>query len=321
VLLAAVLLSGCLGSTAGSVSSPPTHAGPSGSLVAPTPQPSQQLEPRLPAPRQETAAATLNGHLYVAGGFDAAGNDTTAVTVFDGTAWTSGPPLPIALDHPGATVAGGRLFVAGGYHGSAASAAAFVLAAAGNEWVAVAPMRQARGALALVAVSTQIYAIGGRGAAGEVASVESFDTASGAWSNVPALPVPRDHLAGFAAGNRACVAGGRSPDSSRVDCYDPGLRQWGRLPDLPQPVNGAGAYGAAAPSDVTVVAGGQSGFESRLVDRVSRLGAGGWTVETMLVPRHGFMLAALGGRLWACGGGSAPGLHPVATCTSIFAAA
>ena len=66
-----------------------------------------------------------------------------------------------------------------------------------------------------------------------------------------------------------------------------------------------------------MVVGGQSGFESTLVDSVSRLSAGAWVSEPMLVPRHGFMLAALGGRLWACGGGSAPGLHPLATCTSI----
>jgi hypothetical protein len=38
----------------------------------------------------------------------------------------------------------------------------------------------------------------------------------------------------------------------------------------------------------------------------------------MLVPRHGFELAMFQGRAWACGGGSQPGLHPVATCTSIL---
>ena len=39
----------------------------------------------------------------------------------------------------------------------------------------------------------------------------------------------------------------------------------------------------------------------------------------MLVPRHGVALALLEGRLWACGGGVAVGLKPVATCTSIGA--
>jgi hypothetical protein len=37
----------------------------------------------------------------------------------------------------------------------------------------------------------------------------------------------------------------------------------------------------------------------------------------MLVPRHGFELALFDGRAWACGGATLPGLHPVATCTSL----
>jgi len=43
-----------------------------------------------------------------------------------------------------------------------------------------------------------------------------------------------------------------------------------------------------------------------------------WVTEPMLLPRHGFQLALLGGRFWACGGGSAPGLHPVSSCTSLL---
>jgi len=68
-----------------------------------------------------------------------------------------------------------------------------------------------------------------------------------------------------------------------------------------------------------VVAGGQNAGETAIVDQFTSYMPGkAWsTGETMLVPRHGFELALFGGRAWACGGGTAPGLHPVATCTSL----
>jgi hypothetical protein len=68
-----------------------------------------------------------------------------------------------------------------------------------------------------------------------------------------------------------------------------------------------------------VVLGGQDAQESRLVTRAAWLGGSKtWsTIGSMLVPRHGFELAFFEGRAWACGWGSSPGLHPVATCTSV----
>ena len=70
---------------------------------------------------------------------------------------------------------------------------------------------------------------------------------------------------------------------------------------------------------LVVMLGGQNAGETAIVDQFTRLtpGAGWSTGETMLVPRHGFELALYEGRAWACGGGIAPGLHPVTTCTSV----
>ena len=59
--------------------------------------------------------------------------------------------------------------------------------------------------------------------------------------------------------------------------------------------------------------------ETSINDQFARLpDTGMWIASgAMLVPRHGFELAMYQGRAWACGGGSLPGLHPVATCTSV----
>jgi len=64
---------------------------------------------------EEAAAATAGGRLYVIGGFDAAGNSLPTVWVFDGSAWSSGPPLPLGLDHASATTLDDHVYVAGGH--------------------------------------------------------------------------------------------------------------------------------------------------------------------------------------------------------------
>jgi len=68
-----------------------------------------------------------------------------------------------------------------------------------------------------------------------------------------------------------------------------------------------------------VFIGGQDAGETRITDQFAELpDATAWNpLGAMLVPRHGFELALFEGRAWACGGGSLPGLHPVATCTSV----
>lgn len=315
-MLAVVSLGGC------STSSHPAPSGgqtpskePTAPVVSlPTPTVSQRQEAPLPEAREEAAAATLDHDLYVLGGFDPSGNDTSTVFISDGKSWRRGPSLPIAVDHPAAAVVSRRLVVAGGFHGGSASAQVFVLSPGGLAWESAPPMRRARGALALVGVETRLYAIGGRSALGEVAVAEAYEASSGAWTDLPPLPQPRDHLAGFADSLRPCVAGGVSPGTPRVDCWDAATAAWRRLPDLPAAPRGAGG---ASLGSVDVVAGGEDGAETRLVDLVMRRRDAGWTTEEMLSPRHGFELAALSGRLWACGGGAEPGLHPSNICTSI----
>ena len=145
----------------------------------------------------------------------------------------------------------------------------------------------------------------------------AYDPVNNAWTVLPSLPVARNHVSGFSAGGAACVAGGRSPTTARVDCFDPAAGAWSRLPDLPQPASGAGA--TTFESGGVVMAGGQDASETRIVDQLAFYSPGSTWIspDKMMSPRHGFELAVFEGRAWACGGGSAPGLHPVATCTSL----
>jgi hypothetical protein len=281
----------------------------------PSPVPAQRAEPSLPAPVEETAAAAASGKLYVIGGFNAAGASLAGVYVFDGTSWSIGPALPLPLDHPSAATLDGAVYIAGGHSNGRDSRQAFRLD--GDHWTEVASLQYARGGHALVALQGRLYAIGGNTSRANVPQVEAYDPAANAWTVVTSLPMPRNHVAGFVLGTAACVAGGRYPTTTRVDCFDVAVGTWSRLADLPVATSGFGA--ATFLGGAVVALGGQDASETRIVPQFSRYNPDNtWSSgDSMLSPRHGFELALFEGRAWACGGGSAPGLHPVATCTSV----
>jgi N-acetylneuraminic acid mutarotase len=268
----------------------------------------------LPAAVEETGAAAANGKLYVMGGFNAAGGSLDSVFVFDGGAWSTGPRLQLPVDHTSAATLDGRVYLAGGHSFGRDSARLFRLD--GDHWTELASMHFPRGGHVLIAAQGRLYAIGGNTSRGNVAPVEVFDPGANAWTTLTSLPVPRNHVSGFVMGGSVCVAGGRYPTTARVDCVDAG-GSWSRLADLPQSTSGSGA--TTFLGGEVVVLGGQDASETRIVDQLTfYLASRGWsTGDRMLSPRHGFELAIFNGRAWACGGGSAPGLHPVATCSSV----
>jgi N-acetylneuraminic acid mutarotase len=274
------------------------------------------MERGLPVALEEAAAASAGGKLYVIGGFDAAGNSLRTVWMFDGTAWKAGPPLPLGLDHTSAASLGAHVYVAGGHTFGRDSAMVFRLD--GGSWIKISPLHHARGGHTLLSLANHLYVLGGNSAAANVAPAEVYNPQTGSWRDLPSMPDPRNHVSGFVFGSNVCAAGGRSPSTARVDCYDPSSSKWFRFPNLPVPTSGAGATTLADGS--VVVLGGQDAQETRLVTQVAWLTtAKTWrAVGAMLVPRHGFELAMFQGRAWACGGGSAPGLYPVATCTSVL---
>jgi N-acetylneuraminic acid mutarotase len=269
----------------------------------------QRQELSLPQPKEELAAAALDGTLFVIAGFDAGGRDTNTVFTYTGS-WSVGPALPEALDHPAAAVLLGQLYVAGGF--SAGRARATVYRYAQTHWEQVASFRHPRAAFALIPLGGRLYALGGRNSAmTSVAIPEVYDPAQGTWSDLPALPAPRHHVAGFAYRDMACVAGGKFPYTARVDCLDPTLRTWHRLPDLPQAMSGAGVVMMAG---YPIVVGGEG---NAVVPWLYALIGATWQRQEMLFPRHGMDAAIVTGRAWVCGGGTVAGLHPTSVCTSI----
>jgi N-acetylneuraminic acid mutarotase len=276
---------------------------------------SQHVEPSLPMAIQESGAAATPGHLYVVAGYNTQKNSTDVTFVFNGAQWTTGPTLPIRLNHPGVAAIGNRVYLAGGFTPSGASDRVFSLTDGGSQWQELAPLHRARGALSLLALEGQLYAIGGRDGGVQIAIPERYDPATNAWTDLPAMPDPRNHTAGYVDSGQLCVAGGRTPaTSAAIDCFDPQSSHWQRVAQLPTATSGAAAESS---NGTLLVAGGEPSSEANLVDVVQLHHGSAWTTQPMLVPRHGTGYALFNGRLWLCGGATAPGFHATAACTSI----
>ena len=172
----------------------------------------------------------------------------------------------------------------------------------------------AAGALALLALGGKLYAIGGLAGSVQVAIPETYDPATNAWTDLPAMPHPRNHVAGYLDGAVACVAGGREPSTSaRIDCFDPATGAWQERGSLPAATSGAAGVVLGG---VTMVAGGEPSSETSIYGSIQELRGSAWSTVPMLVPRHGTGYAVFHGRLWMCGGATAPGYHAAADCTS-----
>src|SRR5206468_12258880 len=109
-------------------------------------------------PRQELAAAALDGRIYTVGGLSGRAN---ALEIYDSRtdSWTLGANYPVETDHDWAVAFGGRVFAGGG-----STNRVFVFDPAAGDWTEVAPSRFVHGGTpAAAAIGDRIYVAGGTG--------------------------------------------------------------------------------------------------------------------------------------------------------------
>ncbi len=185
----------------------------------------------LPVPRAEGVAAAVEGRLYVIGGRVRAAPesshfnehvDSVRSDVFDPPTgrWSTIADAPTPRNSAASGVIGGKIYVVGGRQalrrpdGSLRQvnvAHLEVYDPRTNRWDARAPMPQAQGGLAAVAVDGKLYVFGGEQWVPEqrvFATNWMYDPATDRWSTLPPLPTPRHGLGAAAVGNRIYVFGG-----------------------------------------------------------------------------------------------------------------
>ncbi|HSB43586.1 MAG TPA: kelch repeat-containing protein [Nitrospira sp.] len=277
-----------------------------------------------PTKRTEVAAATLNGKIYVVGGFEQPGLGnllnlaiTASVQEYDPSTdrWTTKASMPVGLHHVGIGVTGGRLYVIGGYTQSGLTvwhpvATVYAYDPATDSWAERATMPTARGALSVTVHEGKLYAIGGYDRNANSAAVEVYDPERNAWTSRAPLPTPRDHLASATAAGKVYAIGGRVNGDYRrnlsvMELYDPVTNRWARAADLPTARSGITAAEVGGRIYVFGGEGGGGTFrENEAYDPVRDT----WqTMAPMPTGRHGLGSAVVQGRIHVLSGGPTPG--------------
>ncbi|XP_061425864.1 kelch-like protein 9 isoform X2 [Lethenteron reissneri] len=147
--------------------------------------------------------------------------------------WRCLAPMEAPRYQHGIAVVGNFLFVVGGQSnydtkGKTAVDTVFRYDPRYNRWAQVAPLNEKRTFFHLSALNGRLYAVGGRNAAGELATVECYDPSSNEWTYVARMAEPHYGHAGTVYGNLMYISGGITHDTFQKEllCYDPESDRW-----------------------------------------------------------------------------------------------
>lgn len=136
------------------------------------------------------AAVSLNGRIYVIGGFSGLGNQPTdKMWIYDVAShtWSEGPSLPAPRGGHAAVVLGGRIHVLGGGNSRSTIADHTVFDPGTNRWSELRRLRRSKGSVAASVFSGRLVAVGGRSGSLDYGDVDVYDAARNTWSKGPKI--------------------------------------------------------------------------------------------------------------------------------------
>ena len=231
----------------------------------------QEERAPMPTHRSMTAAAVVNGKIYVIGGAIDSSDfaATSAVEVYDPATdnWETRTDMPAALWSPAAAAVDGKIYVIGGGTGDALGDRSFystvqVYDPAGDTWDTAADMPTARGILGASVVDDKIYAVGGSSEETPfIGALEVYDPATDSWTIGADMPTPRDSLATATVDGKVYAFGGLAPGGAsspevvhEVEVYDPLTDSWEQSTRMPDDRWGLGA--AVVDDTIYLIGGG-----------------------------------------------------------------
>lgn len=231
----------------------------------------------LPSPLHHAGIASVDGRLYVIGGFTRSAlsvwHPVGSVYMYDPDqdAWKQRSPMPTARGALGVTAWEGKIFAIGGFGGERNSAAVEVYDPSTDTWTRRATLPTPRDHLAAVALGDRIYAIGGRrnlNYAENLATLEAYHPAENQWTQKTPMPTPRSGLTAATLESAIYVLGGESVEGtfSTNEVYLPQADRWETANPMPTARHGLGS--AVIENRLYVLCGGPSpgGSFSNLVE-------------------------------------------------------
>lgn len=296
-------------------------------LAAPVVQWSQGQSSGQPTARHESAAASVDGKLYLIGG---RGDRPLDILDLASGEWRTGSRPPVEINHMQAVVFDGRIYVIGAFSGPFPQERIvphiLIYDPAADRWTQGPglPADRHRGGAGVVVHDGYIYLIAGNRLghnSGFVPWLDRFDPRTGAWTALADAPRARDHFHAVVLDGKIYAAAGRRSSADQgqplaltiaeMDIYDIAAACWttAKAP-LPTPRAGVSVVTVAG---LVVVMGGESGRQTPAHAEVEAYdpATGAWTTLTALpVGRHGMQAVKVGDRVHLLAGSGNRGGGP-----------
>ncbi|OBF88006.1 protein kinase [Mycobacterium sp. 852002-51163_SCH5372311] len=200
--------------------------------------------PHLLQPRSAGAAAAVGDRIIVTGGVGANGALLNTTEIFDGTAWTLGPPIPTPRQLLAGASDGKLMYAVGGSNGNADLTTVEAYDPAAKSWTALAGLPQPRSDLGVAIADGRLVAVGGVSNGEVLKSVSVLDLMAKTWDALPDMASPRHGMAVdavdkavYAVGGSTAVGDGQVVATAEV-LNLPARKiqpasQWRSLPDAP----------------------------------------------------------------------------------------
>ncbi|MDB5040569.1 MAG: Kelch repeat-containing protein precursor [Candidatus Eremiobacteraeota bacterium] len=200
-----------------------------------------------------------------------------------------------------------------------ALAAVLVLAvAAPNDlggWTMGPPLSTARSEVAVAAIGSRLYVVGGFARGGDQRLVEEFDVAAGRWRARASLPHGMNHLGLASFAGKLYAFGGFSAEtgapSSDAVVYDPATDRWRALAPVP---TARGSISVAVLNDAIHLVGGHDRRSVSTHDVYDPVTNAYTHAAPLPVGRDHMGLAAYGGKLYAIAGRIDDYSHNTSSC-------
>jgi N-acetylneuraminic acid mutarotase len=213
--------------------------------------------PDLPVAVNHAMAASLDGVVYVMGGYTGQtglSEPTDRAFALRSGRWEALPPMPEVRAAAGAAAIGGTIFVAGGVGPDGLAEQMLVFDPSAATWAVAPGPPTPREHLGVATDGNRLFVTGGRPPNTDV--LEAFDPATRRWERLPDMPTARGGLAAAGTDNGLIVAVGGEAEETfpQAEAYDTAGGTWLRLAGLPTPRHGLGVV--AVGNTVYVLAGG-----------------------------------------------------------------
>jgi Subtilisin-like serine proteases len=180
----------------------------------------------MPTARTGAVAATVNGKIYVIGGYD--GSYLNTVEEYNPTtdSWTTKTSMLTNRGFSAAAVVSGKIYVFGGCNSGGNLSSAEVYDPSTNAWTQLTGMSASRSYLAAAAINSKIYVVGGENGQ-NLNTLEEYDTVTNTWTTKAVMPTARKSLGAASLNGKVFAIGGYTTTCiNTVEVYDPVSNTW-----------------------------------------------------------------------------------------------